>query len=596
MRNGATYDPGTQGALSSIRFDADIYEYAGYHISYGPALSQNGKFYYFAFASTNGWSHAHIESVVAANFRTAVDPEDHPDFSATGSPIQFGFVSTMNADCSSTGYCCAGTDGGVDNWSVTVDPGNPGVPNAISGSLHERSYDQVDASATDCPCFHDFRERALWPTGATPTSVAIADLDGDGDRDLAVADRYAPAVSILKNTGAGTFLPKTDFPTGAGVTWVAIADLNHNGRPDLVTADQDANTMSVLLDDGSGGFGAPVPYSTGDGPTSLAIDDFDHDGDADVVVANLLSSSVSVRLGIGDGTFGPRTDFPTANGAFSVAAFQLNSDGNTDLVVACVNADRVSVLLGNGNGMFDPKTDYVTGSWPFSVAIADLTGDTIPDVAVSNANAASVSIFPGDGTGAFLPRTDFPTGAGPTRVVFGEMVGSHLDLVISNYDDQTVSLLAGDGAGGFAAKVDLPAGPSLQSLAVGDLNGDGDPDIAAVSYETNTVSVLLNCSEILDVPGTQAPTELSLGLATPNPGVGRMRVPFALPIATRVQVRVLDVLGRSVAKLTDGFLPAGRHNAMWDGTEKGVTVPAGIYFVRLEANGKTHTRQVVRLK
>jgi hypothetical protein len=230
MRNDATYDPGTQGALSSIRFDADIYEYAGYHYAYGPALSQNGKFYYVAPFSTNGWSHVHSESVVATDFRTTVDAGDHPDFSATGLPIRFGFVIAYTVDCISSGYCCAATDGGIDNWAVTVDPAVPYVPPSSSGTPIITAT--AGANGTITP---DGAVSVTCGAGQTfvivpDPSYQIADVQVDGASVGAVAS-YTFMNVMDDHTIAATFTPaQTAYCDGVfnNADWTLVYQCNGN--------------------------------------------------------------------------------------------------------------------------------------------------------------------------------------------------------------------------------------------------------------------------------------------------------------------------------------------------------------------------------
>ena len=85
------------------------------------------------------------------------------------------------------------------------------------------------------------------PTGLQPTSVAVADVNGDGKPDLVVANAGANTVSMLAGSGNGTFQPKVDYPTSGGPVAVAVADMSSDGKPDLVVANAGANTVSVLL-------------------------------------------------------------------------------------------------------------------------------------------------------------------------------------------------------------------------------------------------------------------------------------------------------------------------------------------------------------
>src|SRR3989475_1572348 len=363
-----------------------------------------------------------------------------------------------------------------------------------------------------------FAPAVSFAAGALPITVGIADVNGDGKPDLVTVNTGANTVSVLLGNGAGSFGPRTDFATGAVPHGLAIADLDGDGNPDLIVANTGANTVSVLLGTGTGTFAAAMDFPTGVAPFFVAVDDLNRDGIPDLVVVNVGADTVSVLLGLGDGTFGPKTDFATGAGARSVAIGDLNGDGVPDLVVSNVSASTVSVLLGTGSGSFGPKTDFPTGAGARDVAIADLNGDGRLDVVGANADAGTVSVLLGVGDGTLGTRTDFAVGAGPRSVAIGDVnEDGILDLVVANSDSNTVSVLLGTGTGSFAAKTDLATGAGTRpfSIAIGDLNGNGQRDLAVANVSANTVSVFLNtiAPVIAVTPSSQGFGNVAVGSA-----------------------------------------------------------------------------------
>jgi hypothetical protein len=256
--------------------------------------------------------------------------------------------------------------------------------------------------------------------GYGATSVAVADLRGDGKLDLLVAGDCAGGgcVGVLLGNGDGTFHPVVTYNSGGiSALAVAVGDVNGDSHPDVVVANQcvdstcTSSNVGVLLGNGDGTFQAAVDYGSGGlFSDSVAIADVNGDHKPDLIVANSFGSAaglgnVGVLLGNGDGTF--QTAVPYLSGAFgaaSVAVADVNGDGKPDLVVAncasgnnCVGTGNVGVLLGNGDGTFQTAVTYGGGgNAPFGVAVADVNGDGKPDIVaatcVSNVCGAGIGI------------------------------------------------------------------------------------------------------------------------------------------------------------------------------------------------------------
>jgi hypothetical protein len=344
-----------------------------------------------------------------------------------------------------------------------------------------------------------------YAAGANPVSVAVADFNGDGHPDLVLANNTAQGtVSVLLGNGDGTFQAAQSYAAGANPVSVAVADFNGDGRPDVVVVNY-AGTLSLLLGTGDGAFQAAQSFAAGSAAAHVAVGDFNGDGHPDLAVTNEpAQDTVSILLGNGDGTFQAPQSYAAGPNPYAVAVGDFNRDGVLDLAVtnlgAPVTGGAVSILLGNGDGTFQSPQSYATGSAPQSVAIGDFNGDGVPDLAVADNGDNEVNILLSNGDGTFRAATPYAVGS---RNVLGSQnislaVGDfnadgHLGLAVTTLDSATIVLLLGKGDGAFQAALANPTvlGFNLGSLAVGDFNGDGHPDLAVANPIDGTVSILL---------------------------------------------------------------------------------------------------------
>jgi outer membrane protein assembly factor BamB len=322
-----------------------------------------------------------------------------------------------------------------------------------------------------------------------PVSAFCADLDGDGDLDLAVPNFYSDSVSILKNNGDGTYQSAVNYGVGDAPHSVFCADLDGDSDLDLAVANRYSDDVSILKNNGDGTFQTKVDYGAGDGPMSVFCADLDGDGDLDLAVANYGSANVSILKNNGDGTF--QFDSNYAVGDFPISVFCADLDGDGDLDLAVANYFTVSILKNNGDGTFQSKVNYGAGVHPMSVFCADLDGDGDLDLAV--ANGLNVSILKNNGNGTFQTNVDYGTGDNPNSVFCGDLDGdADLDLAVTDQYSANVSILKNKGDGTFQTKVDYAVGGELGIVFCADLDGDLDLDLAVANYGSGNVSILFN--------------------------------------------------------------------------------------------------------
>jgi hypothetical protein len=350
-------------------------------------------------------------------------------------------------------------------------------------------------------------------TDVAPAALEIADLNGDAKPDIVTANRVGDDVSVFLNAGYGSFL-RSDYVTSARPGSLAIADLDGDRKPDLVTGgegDGAGGLVSVLVNSGDGTFDAKRDYPTAATPSAVVIGDLDGDRAPDLAVA-MVDKDISGAGGIavlgndGDGAFEAWHVYPLGADPASIAIGDVNADGSADLATANTYAGTVSVLLNDGHGRFPARRDYATGDWAPSVAIGDLNADGKADLVAGHFDRF-VSIFFNQGDGTFGVPRQHQTGRYSNDVAIADLNGDGApDLATANYQSNTVSVLANWGDGSFVARRDYGTAVDPWSVAIADLDGDGKPEVAASSEDADEISVLANTSGLCTVPGVHKKT------------------------------------------------------------------------------------------
>jgi hypothetical protein len=357
--------------------------------------------------------------------------------------------------------------------------------------------------------------------GPTASSRADADAGGDAGGD---ASEDEETVSRRPCTWGG-FVVKETHETGSYPDALVVADLDGDGRLDLVVTNWGGpngslmGSVSVYLAQGPGTFAPQVSYPTDIEAACVSVGDFTGDGRLDLAAGTVLGY-VDVMLNAGGGTFKP---LPTANfslGGGTMAAADFDGDGRIDLAMA-VDNHSIAVFRGNGDGTFSASGGNAMGTNAGLLVPSDLDGDGDVDLLLGNVAAApgvglptglgagTVNVLMNQGDGSFSSQTTYAAGNGTIDLAVGDVDGDgHPDVVVANSVDQAVGVLRNVGDGTLEAPRAYPIGVDIVGIALADFDGDGRLDVATTSDSSTsgTVWALLNAGD-----GT-------FGAAVPGPG------------------------------------------------------------------------------
>ncbi|MCY2991072.1 MAG: VCBS repeat-containing protein, partial [Planctomycetota bacterium] len=350
------------------------------------------------------------------------------------------------------------------------------------------------------------------PLGAYPTTAVMADLNGDGRAELLAGSTdfsSQHAVSVYQCVPSGQLQLSATLVPPASPGALASGDFNHDDRADIVVGSYSTGTVSVFLQQSDGSFGPPTTYSATRDIETVAVADVNGDGQPDLVVGG--ADHITILAGRADGTFWPANASGIPGGFMGTFVLgDLNDDGLPDLVAENPAAMTLGVLLGQGDGTFrEQSAIYSAGSL---LAIGDVTGDGRPDLVASGSEVGGEQLlvavgqaggrfsdFRGQGflqgfAGAGL--ADFNRD-GRAEIVARTLAVRSLDSAAqrsSHNIDNTLTILGFQSDGTFVSQGVYHLGdqstPYGGPPALGDLNGDGLPEVAVTNMEARGLLLL----------------------------------------------------------------------------------------------------------
>jgi ankyrin repeat protein len=479
-------------------------------------------------------------SLVAADF----DSDGRLDIAATLSfAAQVGVLRNVSSGAGNLAFAAPTkyTVGAGPIPLIAVDLNGDGKIDLAAANNNVNNV-SILQNASIGPGSISFLPQAAFGAGNSPYSMVSADFNGDGRPDIATSDLDGATITVLINSGKAAepveFMGRKQIVLPSSPAAVAIADFDGDGERDLVIADPNRKEMGALRNTGNARFPEISRFTAGTKAGGIGLADFDGDGKIDVAVSSSDFQSFEpvliYRNSSSPGTmaFSVATTYTPVTGAGDILAADFDGDGRVDLATANVGSNSISIVRnlssGPGNFSFSFPINVVVGPSPARIVAADFDGDSKLDIAAGSGGSRYVAVMRNVGTAQepvsfsgsiVLQNIDF------SDVGAGDLDGDgKADLVVATSDTINTWILrnlsTGPGQISFSAGDRYIFGIVPERVVVADLNLDGRPDVFAgngalrgvysIVENTTTTPGTISLATKLNQPSSGAP-EFALG-------------------------------------------------------------------------------------
>ncbi len=412
---------------------------------------------------------------------------------------------------------------GFELHTISQDADNPfsvfaadldqdGDMDVLSASLNDNSVVWYENGGQPHPIF---TARTISTLVDTATSVRAADLDADGDLDVVATSFSNDTLYWFESDGAPDpdFVRRTISTAVDGAVSVAIQDIDGDGDMDIVSGARESDTVAIHLNNGNADpfFTTQTISASIDAPYAVDAIDVDADGDMDVLAVAFNGNQVVwfENLGGAPNSFATHVISTGVLGPRSIQAADLNGDGDIDVLTA--SAD------GNTLDWFSNQTIHRSASFPQEIVLetgrdvaqqtiaVDLDGDGDLDIASASFGDDTLAWHRNDGASPFpsfssITISTSEDGVGPVHAADLDADGD-MDLLVGAFHADTMAWYQNDGAAvpNFTRRQISNNLIEPQSIFTADLDGDGDLDVLSASsaddkiawYENNGASIPL---------------------------------------------------------------------------------------------------------
>ncbi|RYZ92703.1 MAG: VCBS repeat-containing protein, partial [Sphingobacteriaceae bacterium] len=365
-----------------------------------------------------------------------------------------------------------------------------------------------------------FKPRVKFATVNKPAGMYIYDIDADGKPDMLLANSVDQKISIYRNTTVSgsitskSFAPKVDIAVDGAPLAITAGDIDGDGKPEILVANNSGKKIAVYGNNNSPGtinsssfsLKFNIPFNTY--PLDIKLADLNRDGKLDLLVTEQQNDhyfyNAYLNRSEGIPTAGSFVSTIIVNYSSRQAtwAADVDDDNKPDFINVAyndmINVGKNNFEIGSYYNQFTGNF-FLAGTEPQSICTGDLDGDGKPELIVANKAGNNISVLRNTITNnsidyyAFAPKIDIPTLANPKRVTVGDVNGDGKpDIVVTFFDSNKVMVYynaatAGNiTAGSFVEKKQLDGGSDADNISIGDIDGDGRADLAFTNYGSNT--------------------------------------------------------------------------------------------------------------
>ncbi len=346
--------------------------------------------------------------------------------------------------------------------------------------------------------------------------VVVADVDQDGRPDLVCANEQANTLSVFWQIAAGAFDPVAAVLGGSDATrgprGLAVADLDHDGDFDVASANELSDTLSIFWQTAARSFDpAPTLLVVGlnqgvvDGPVSVVAADVDLDGDLDLTSSNIWNDTLSVYWQTAAGVFDPKPAVLGGGPPYiesCVVVADVDGDRDLDLVSANESTGALRIWRQSSRGSVAPTPQIIAGlptiDGPLSLSVADVDQDGDLDIVSANRWSNTLTAYRQLGAGVFDPvpvlAGGYPAINAPCSTQAIDVDGDgDLDLVAADFEADQLTVFRQLSSGTFEqTPIVLGGEPTIntpQCVEAADVDGDGGLDLVSANLDSHSLTV-----------------------------------------------------------------------------------------------------------